>query len=613
MNGGRGLGRAPAVMTAEEKRNLPKITKGLVKRIFGWLLPYLPQLLLVTCTILAASVLDLLPALLAGRIIDDGFIGGNFNLLMVLIAASFAVLVISNLLGLLQSYLNTWVAQHITMDMRGGMYAHLQKMSHRFFTGSKQGEAITRMTSDIDGVQNVISGTLTSTISNIAVLATSVIAMYRVNWVLATVGIIIVPLFALPTKRVGKRRWALTLARQEKADEINQILNETLSVSGQQLVKLFNGEEKENAKYNAANEDMFRLSIKESMAGRWFRMAMNTFTSLGPMLIYFAGGILMLRMGYVTLTVGDITVMVALLSRMYRPVNNLLGIQVDFIRTMALFQRIFEYFDMPVEVDNAPDAIIPQGFTGDIKFENVDFHYNEGSPILKDVSFTVPKGRTVAIVGPSGSGKSTVTSLITRLYDVTGGKILLGGHDVRGLDLSFLRQNVGMVTQDSYLFNGTIKENLLYANENATQAEIEAACKEANIHSYIATLPNGYDTVVGNRGIKLSGGERQRLSIARVILKNPKILILDEATSALDSISESLIQQAIEPLLKGRTSIVIAHRLSTIISADEIIALENGQIAQQGSHASLLAQNGCYKRLYETQFERVLQQEMQSA
>jgi len=601
MHGGRGF------LTEEEKQNKPKITGKLLKRVFSYLLPYWLKLLLVFMTIIVSSILGLLPSILTGRIIDEGLIGKDLNKLILLIVSSIVVMIASNLIGVLESYLNTWVAQHITYDMRNRMYAHLQKMSYGFFTTSKQGDIITRMTSDISGIQSVISGTLTNILSNIAVLVTSAIAMYQKNWLLASVGIIMVPLFVIPTKRVGKTRWLIALQSQKKNDEINQILNETLSVSGQMLSKLFTNESAEYKKYENANLEMTHLGIKENMAGRWFRVAMNTFTGIGPMLIYLTGGFMMIKYGNTALTIGDITVMVTLLARLYQPVNSLLNIQVDVIRSMAMFTRIFDYFDMPVEIQNRPNAFIPAKTIGGIEFVHVDFSYDEGQPILKDISFNIPAGSSVAIVGSSGAEKSTIINLIPRLYDVTKGCIRLDGNDIRDLDIEFLRKSIGVVTQDTYLFNGTIKENLLYAKADATYDELIKACRDANIHDFIAGLPNGYDTLVGNRGVKLSGGEKQRVSIARVILKNPELIILDEATSALDSISESLIQDAIELLLRGRTSIVIAHRLSTIMAADEILVVQSGEIVERGSHEELVTKNGVYHELYETQFRRALE------
>lgn len=593
--------------TAEEKAMRPKVTPALLKRIFSYLKPYWPRLLLALLTIILAAILNVYPSILTGRIIDEGFIGQDYPLLLYLVALAAGVLILSSLLGLLENYLNTSVAQHIAKDMKNNMYAHLQGMSQRFFTVNKQGDIITRMTGDIEGVQGVIAGTLTQTVSNVAVLLTSIIAMVQKNWLLALVGVAILPLFILPTKSVGKRRWLLALQSQGNHDRANQQLNETLSVSGQQLVKIFTNEEKEYQAYAAINEEIRKMTVREAMAGRWFRMAINTFTNLGPMLIYLLGGYLILIRGNSQLTVGDVTVMVTLLTRMYRPVSALLGVPVDFSRAMALFTRIFDYYDMPHEIENKADAIRLDPMKGDLTFDQVSFGYDPDKLILKDLSFQVPSQNMTAIVGPSGSGKTTITNLVIRLYDVSSGAVRLDGVDIRDLDLKFLRQNIGMVTQEAYLFNGSIRDNLLYARPDATEAQLIEACREAHIDDLIESLPLGLDSLVGNRGIKLSGGEKQRLSIARVILKDPRIIIFDEATSSLDSITEVQIQDAIEPLLKGRTSLVIAHRLSTIMAADQILVLDQGQIVETGLHQELLENEGVYKALYETQFKKVLQ------
>ncbi len=600
MQQGFGRGRS-GFMTEQEKADRPRITAAFLGRVMSYLKPYWKQLILVLLAILLATVLRLLPAVLTGRIIDEGFINRDLNALIWLIALSVGVTLLSNLVGLLESYLNTWVSQQITFDMRNKMFRHLQGMSQRFFTSMHQGDLISRMTSDIAGVQQVIAGTFTSILSNVLTLVVAAVAMYQKNWILATAGLVIVPLFSLPTRMAGKTRWTLTREAQERQDEINGILNETLSVSGQLLVKLFGRETYEAMRYEDANRKMVQLNIRQSMAGRWFRVVLSTFSSVGPMLVYLVGGILMIRHG-AALTVGDITVLVALLGRMYGPVNSLLNMQVDWIRSMALFSRIFEYFDLPHEIKNAPDAVTPRRVDGNVAFEQVSFAYEENRPILKDVTFDLASGHMLAIVGPSGSGKSTIINLLLRLYDVDIGRVLLDGRDVRTLDLSFLRANIGLVTQDTYLFNASIRDNLLYAKPDATQDELTAACQRANIHDFIASLPHGYDTQVGNRGLKLSGGEKQRLSIARVLLKDPAIVVFDEATSSLDSIAESLIQQAIGPMLAQRTSIVIAHRLSTVLAADEILVLEHGRIVQRGTHAALLNEGGLYARLYETQF-----------
>ncbi len=599
---GGGMGKSGrAFLTEEEMKNRPKVTGKLLRRIGSYLKPYWKQMTLVFIAIFVSSVFKLLPSVLTGQIIDDGLIGRDLKTLVILIALSLGVTVAANLIGVLESYLNTWIAQHITFDMRNSMFRHLQAMSSRFFTANNQGDIITRMTSDISGVQQVITGTLSSILSNSITLIVALVAMFNKNWILALVGMVIVPLFALPTRKAGKTRWDLTRGAQAKNDEINGILNETLSVSGQTLVKLFTKEEHEAARYENVNRSMIRLNIKESMAGRWFRVALNTFSSIGPMMIYLVGGILMMRYDS-SLTVGDVTVLVALLGRMYAPVNSLMSIQVDWIRSMALFTRIFEYYDMPVEIQNAPDAMTPEKAIGAIQFSNVDFSYEPSRQILKNVSFTLESGNSIAIVGPSGSGKSTLVNLIPRLYDVTGGSVTLDGIDVRKLDLGFLRRNIGVVTQDTYLFNGTVRDNLLYAKPEATQEELNEVCKKANIYDFIISQPDGFDSMVGNRGLKLSGGEKQRLSIARVLLKDPVVLIFDEATSSLDSISESLIQEAIDPLVNSRTSILIAHRLSTVLAADEILVVKDGQIVERGKHANLVGQGGVYTELYETQF-----------
>lgn len=593
-------------MTEEEKANQPKVTRALLKRVFAYLRPYSGKLLLVLLCIAAASFCSLLPSILTGKIIDEGLTRRDLSALVRYIVLSLAVTLGANLIGVLESYINTWIAQHITYDMRNQMYAHLQKMSQRFFTTSRQGDVITRMTSDIDGVRQVITNTFTSILSNAITLIIAMAAMFRKNWALALIGMVIVPLFTIPTRRAGRTRWKFAKESQACNDEINGILNETLSVSGQLLSKLFGRERYEYKRYEEANSRMIRLNIREGMAGRWFRVILSTFTSIGPMLIYLVGGILMIRYNQ-DLTIGDISVLVALLGRMYMPVNSLLNIQVDWMRAMALFSRIFDYFDIPVEIDNAPDAVIPERAEGNVAFDHVCFGYEKDRPVLRDVSFELKAGHSIAIVGPSGSGKSTIINLIPRLYDVDGGRVTFDGIDVRKLDLGFLRAQVGVVSQETYLFNGTIRDNLLYAKADATEKEMEAALKKANIWDFVRNQPEGLDAIVGNRGLKLSGGEKQRLSIARVLLKNPTVFIFDEATSALDSISEQRIQEAIDPIIRSHTSILIAHRLSTILAADEILVVKEGRIVERGVHQALVNLGGVYTELYETQFSKALQ------
>ncbi len=597
-------------LTEEEKKNTPRITKELLKRVFSYLQPYWKQLTLVLGCIAVSSVCSLFPSILTGNIIDvltgkkmGGWFGAGISALIKLILVSLALNLASNLIGVGETYLNNWIAQHISFDMRNQMYRHLQKMSQRFFTSANQGDIITRMTSDISGVESVVTNTFTSILSNTITLVVAVIAMFRKNWILALVGIAVVPLFTLPTRMAGKRRWKLAGEAQACNDEINGILNETLSVSGQLLVKLFGREQAEYTRYEEANGKMIRLNIREKMAGRWFFMLLSTLTTIGPMLLYLVGGILMMKYDS-SLSVGDITVLVALLGRMYGPVNSLLNIQVDWIRSMAMFTRIFEYYDMKPEIDDRPGARELTNAKGEIVFDHVNFSYDGERLILKDISFTLHSGDCVAIVGPSGSGKSTIVNLIPRLWDPTGGKVSFDGTDVRDLTLHSLRDEVGVVTQETYLFNGTIRQNLLYANPEATEEDMIEACKKANIYEFITKQPEGLDTMVGNRGLKLSGGEKQRISIARVLLKDPALLIFDEATSALDSISEAAIQAAINPLIEERTSILIAHRLSTILAADEILVVRDGQIVERGRHKDLVHAGGTYQELYETQFSK---------
>ncbi len=607
--GGGGPGRRRP-LTAEEKAQCPQLSGALLKRIFHYLTPYWPQLLLVMLVILLSAGLGLLPSILTGRMIDDGLYAQDLDVLIQLVLLSLLVVVLSNLISIFQSYLNALIAQSISYDMKNEMYAHLTRMSHNFYTTRPQGELITRMTGDISGVQSVISSTMTGLLANVAVLVTSLVAMYRIHWVLATVGVLLLPFFVLPARIVGRYRWKIASKTQEKWDETNQILNETMSVSGQMLVKLFCKEQAEFDRFKKVNGETKKLQVGETVAHGWFHMAISTFIGAGPLLMYLVGGLLMLKWDVgPTLTVGGITIMVTLLNRMFRPVDQLLNIGVDMTRSLALFARIFEYLDMEPEITDKPGALSPDKLRGDLVFSHVAFAYHPDKPVLRDVSFSIDRGQSFAVVGTSGAGKSTLISLIPRLYDVCGGQVTVDGHDLRDLSLSCLRRNVGMVTQDTYLFNDTVRANLLYAKPEATEEELHEACRKANIHDFIAGLPEGYDTVVGNRGLKLSGGEKQRLSLARVILKDPPILVLDEATSSLDSISESHIQDAIEPLLKNRTSLVVAHRLSTILSADEILVLEDGVVAARGPHRELLEKSPKYRELYETQFLRPLEKQ----
>ncbi|MDO5709232.1 MAG: GNAT family N-acetyltransferase [Coriobacteriales bacterium] len=611
--GGRGNGAgyaARSFLTEEEKANAPKVTKELLLRILSYLKPYWLQFLFVFIAILVSSVVGLLPSIITGRIVDTALVGNDLALLIRLLFTALAAMLASQLVGVLENYINSWISMRIIYDMKNEMYDHLQRMPHAFFTTEKQGDIVTRMNTDISGVSSVISGTLTQIVSNVATVVTTLVALFSMSPKLAVVGLLVLPLLIFPTRSAGKVRLKLVQESQAKNDEMNQLINETLSVSGSLLMKMFTAEEREYRRFVGVNEEVTDLSLKEQRSGSWFRVVMGMFTQLGPLLIYFAGGFLIIRQLDPTLSVGTVTATVTLVNRLYRPVESLLNLQVSFTRSLAMFTRIFDYLDRKSTIVNPENGAKPDCEMAEIRYEHVAFGYEQGSDlVLTDVNFTVPGGKMYAIVGPSGSGKSTVVNLIPRLYDVNAGSVSVAGVDVRDFDLTYLRECVGMVTQEAYLFNGTILDNLLYAKPDATMEEIEEACRVASIHDFIVNQPDGYQTEVGNRGLKLSGGEKQRLSLARVVLKDPKILILDEATSALDSISESAIQDALEQLMVGRTSIVIAHRLSTILKADKIMVVKGGVIAEMGTHEELLAADGVYRELYETQFRQVIDHE----
>ncbi len=611
-HGGR-LGGPRGFLTDEEKANKPKVSAALLLRILSYLKPYWFQFLLVFVAILLSATVGLLPSIITGKIVDQALVGRDLRLLVQLLILAFVTLTASQVIGVLESYINTWISQRIIFDMKNQMYDHLQHMPHSFFTSERQGDIITRMNTDISGVSSVISGTLTNVVSNVATVITTLIALFAMSRPLALVGIAVIPLLIIPTRSVGRTRWQLLSQNQAKHDEMNQLVDETLSVSGSLLVKLFTREKQEYARFVDVNEEVTQLTLKEQRTGRWFHVVMGIFTQIAPLLIYFAGGWMIIKHVDPTLTVGVITATVALVNRLYRPVESLLDIHVNFTRSLALFTRIFDYFDMENPIVSPENGKKPDMADATVAFDHVSFSYDGKTPLLTDIDFTVPGGKMYAIVGPSGSGKSTIVNLIPRLYDVSGGQVTVGGADVREWDLDALRGSIGMVTQDTYLFNGTIRENLLYAKPDATQREIEDACRTASIHEFIMSQPEGYDSQVGNRGLKLSGGEKQRISIARVMLKNPRVLILDEATSALDSISETAIQNALEIMMQGRTSIVIAHRLSTILKAERILVVKDGVIAEEGTHEELLEKNGVYRQLYETQFRQVLDREAENA
>ncbi len=593
----QGVGR---LRFADENIEMPKITKKMLSRILSYFRPYWTRMLLVICCIIVSSIMGLVPPILIKNIIDKALPQKDLKLLSLFIFVSIGITIILGLLQVAQSYLSVWISKHIMVTMKNQMYSHLQRMSLNFYSAAKPGEITTRLTSDIEGIQDIFNSTVVNALSSIFVLISTALVLIAMNWKLALVGMIILPTFIVPTRKVGKLKWKIATKSQERISDLNQIIQETFSISGATLTKIFTKEKAEYVKFEHMNQEVASLQIRESIVGRWFRMTITTFIAIGPMLIYFYGGYLYIRG---EITIGSIIAFVALLGRLYSPVSQLSNIHIDVTRSLALFKRIFEYFDQKQDIEDNPNARDLEMIKGKVDFNKVQFAYNSSVKVLEEISFSVAPGTMVALVGSSGAGKTTITNLIPRLYDVVEGSIKIDDQDIRNVTLESLRKQIGIVMQEPYLFNDTIEENLRYGKSDATEEEIIKACKAAYIHDFIMTLPENYKTVVGNRGIKLSGGEKQRVSIARVILKNPRIIILDEATSSLDSVSEEYIQKAMVPLLSNRTSFVIAHRLSTVLASDQILVIENGLVAEHGKHEELINQEGLYKHLYETQFK----------
>ncbi len=572
---------------------------SLLARVLRYFRPYWPHALATVAIIALNAAVGLVPPLLVRDLLDRAVPGRDSLLLAELLLGMVAAALVGGFLGVAQNYLSTVVGQRVMYDLRNQMYAHLQRLSLRFFTDHRTGEIISRVTNDVGGVQQVVTTTLVSTVTNLAVVGSTAALIFALDWRLALVAVGVLPLFILPTRRVGRARQRLAGQVQAALAEMNHHMHETLNVSGALLVRVFGRREEETERFRRRNAELMRLNVRQSLVGRWFFMWIGLFGSLGPAVIYGFGGWLAIR-GQIS--VGTVVAFVALLGRLYGPLSMLLNVHVELYASLALFRRIFEYLDLEPEVRGRPGARPLTAVRGRVAFEDVTFSYRPGAPALRDLSFTVEPGRLCALVGPSGAGKTTVTYLLLRLYDPDAGRVTLDGVDLRDVTLASLAEQVGVVTQEPYLFYGTVRENLLYARPGATQDELEEACRAAQVHEVVAALPQGYDTVIGERGYRLSGGEKQRLAIARVVLKDPRLLILDEATSSLDSHSERLVQQALDHLLRGRTSIVIAHRLSTVLQADKILVLDGGRLVEEGTHAELLARGGLYSLLYREQF-----------
>jgi ATP-binding cassette subfamily B protein len=633
-----------ALISYDNERKRPAITRDLLLRVWTFAKPYRLLVVGLLLTILTISGITLISPLLYRDLIDNAIPNADLTRLNWLALGMIGIPIVNGVIGVLQRQLNAQIGEGVIYDLRCALYAHMQRMSLRFFTNTRTGELMSRLNSDVIGAQEAISNTLVSLVSNLVALVATLSIMLALEWRLTLFGLVVLPFFLFPARYIGRMLRDLRRKALEYNAEMNATMSETLNVSGAMLVKLFGREKREMTRFSRDGAKVRDIGVRSAVTMHWLFMLLSVVSAVGSAVVFWIGGHLVLRGEF---TIGTIVAFGVYLTQLYGPLMALTNAQVEFAQSMVNFERVFEVLDIPAEVVEGPNALALPPVAGRIDFENVSFAYEgmeEGEKLgleeiarfqwwggdqahlkrgkerpgdgesagsgedipqwaLRDVSFTIEPGQLVALVGPSGAGKSTLTYLLPRLYDPTSGRILIDGHCIKDVTLNSLAANIGMVTQETYLFYETIRANLLYARPEADDAEVVAAAEAANIHDFIVGLPDGYDTVVGERGYRLSGGERQRVAIARVILKDPRILVLDEATSHLDSLSEELIQKALEQLMKGRSSLVIAHRLSTILAADRILVIDNGQVVEQGTHQQLLAKGGLYRTLYETQFQ----------
>ncbi|MGI9057020.1 MAG: ABC transporter ATP-binding protein [Ktedonobacteraceae bacterium] len=643
--GFHGMGGGMAAYLEEQKKRGRKTDARTMRRVAQAFAPYKLQVGLVLIAIILTTVLGLINPLLIRYIFDDAIGKRNLNLLIIFVSIMFVTPIVTGIIGVGQTYLNNTIGQRVMRDFRNNLYNHLQSMSLRFFTSTRTGEIQSRLSNDVGGVQNVVTDTATSVVSNISTALSTIIAMLFISPLLTLISLGLLPVFLWITYKVGNVRRTTSKQTQQSLASLTAMMQETLSVSGILLIKTFGRQKYASNQFETENQKLANLEVRQQMIGRWFFMFIGTFFSVTPAIIYLVAGYQIIQDPHAAITLGGIVAFTTLQSRVFFPIGQLLNVQVEIQGALALFDRIFEYLDLPIEIQDKPDArkLNPNNVHGDIAFKNVSFTYERDEPAilsgvdekessakrpispaplavteesvprptLNDVSFEIKPGQLAALVGPSGAGKTTITYLVPRLYDVDSGAIEIDGHNVKDIALSSLGELIGVVTQETYLFHASVRENLMYARTDATDEEMVAAAKAAAIHDRIMELDDGYDTIVGERGYKLSGGEKQRMAIARVILKNPRILILDEATSALDTHSERLIQAALEPLMKNRTTLAIAHRLSTILAADIILVVDKGEIVERGTHQELLEYNGLYAKLYNEQFSQLVQEEQE--